>query len=226
MTSKTTDNNNPNHQENSKKDKDDNILKPDPDSPIPDSSVSENFNNENNTCQITPEDELRQQLTQALKQAEEWQEKALRATAEMENSRRRLEKEKQDFAKYANSGLIKELLPALDNLARAIKILNEEKIDSNIINSMSQGVSMVEKDIRTVFEKYNVSSINPQAGEPFDPRYHEAMSEVKDYNLPPGNIVLTIEPGYMLFDRLLRPCRVVVNAKNLEQKQNRVDVKS
>ena len=220
MTSKPTEHDNTEPEEKSKEDK------------SGDSSDSDSdpnaFENEDNIFQLSQEDELRQQLSNALKQSEEWQEKALRAVAEMENSRRRLEKEKQEFAKYANSGLIKDLIPALDNLARALKILGEEKTDSKVFNSLGEGVSMVEKDIRSIFEKHNVTAITPQAGDPFDPRYHEAMSEVKDNNVPPGNIVFVIEPGYMLFDRLIKPCRVVVNSKNLDQSQHRhnIDVKS
>ena len=170
--------------------------------------------------------EWEQTLQKATQETEAWREKALRAVAEMENNRRRLEKDKEEYARYAHAGLIKALLPVVDNLSRAVQASSENAQDPQFGENLRKGVEMVAQEIKNIFAQHHVTLITPEKGEPFDPQLHEAMTEIRDENLPPSSIALVLEPGYQLHDRLLRPCRVAVNARDIHTKGQTVDVKS
>jgi molecular chaperone GrpE len=191
------------------------------------SEIYENQNSDNE--QIIAD--LQQELSEALAASKDWQDKAMRAIAEMENSRRRLEKEKEEFARYAHSALIKDLIPVVDNFTRALELTPVDDMETQEDShgkALHQGLSMIESEIRNIFQKHNLTLIKPQKGDPFNPQQHEAMSETKDQTLEPGVIAFVVEPGYLLFDRLLKPCRVVVNSRSHQQKVNgqNVDVQS
>jgi molecular chaperone GrpE len=140
-------------------------------------------------------------------QAEENQNRMLRALADMENLRRRVRKEQEDLVKYASLKVIEELLPVLDNFERA---LAADK-DSMTVESLLQGVNMVYRQMVQVFEKEGLTPIQA-AGQPFDPNVHQAVMQVEDANYESGVVVEELQKGYLFKDRVVRPAMVKVNA--------------
>ncbi len=140
----------------------------------------------------------------------ELKDKMMRAVADAENTRRRAEKDAADARKYAASTLVKELLPAVDNLRRAVDSVPEAiTAENEQVNNLVVGVEMTEKQILEAFEKAGIHRIDPQ-GEKFSYERHQAISETADTDLPDGTVAQVLQPGYMLHDRLLRPAMVVV----------------
>ncbi len=140
-------------------------------------------------------------------QAEENQNRMMRALADMENLRRRVRKEQEDLVKYASLKVIEELLPALDNFERAMAADKE----SMTVESLLQGVGMVYRQMVQVFEKEGLTPIEA-AGKPFDPNVHQAVMQVEDANYESGIVVEELQKGYQFKDRVVRPAMVKVNA--------------
>jgi molecular chaperone GrpE len=140
-------------------------------------------------------------------QAEENQNRMLRALADMENLRRRVRKEQEDLVKYASLKVIEELLPVLDNFERALSADKE----SMTVDSLLQGVNMVYRQMLQVFEKEGLAPIQA-AGQPFDPNVHQAVMQVEDANFASGVVVEELQKGYVFKDRVVRPAMVKVNA--------------
>jgi molecular chaperone GrpE len=132
----------------------------------------------------------------------------LRLQAEFENFRRRSLKEKQDAQLYGHQNLVKELLPTVDNLDRAIE--HAEQSGSEELQQLLQGVELVRRELLGVLERFGVSSIEAQ-GAPFDPAIHEALAQAPTTEVEPNTVVSVMEKGYQLRDRMLRPARVVVS---------------
>lgn len=140
----------------------------------------------------------------------ELKDRLMRALAEVENVRRRADKERQDGQKYAVSPLAKELLPVADNLRRALDAIPAEVAQGDDqIKNMILGVEMTEKMLLDAFEKVSIQRVDPQ-GEKFDYKLHQAMSEAEGTGQPAGTVVQVLQAGYVLHDRLLRPAMVVV----------------
>ncbi len=144
----------------------------------------------------------------------ETEDKLLRSLAEIENQRRRFEKEVKDAFEFGSFNFAKESLAILDNLQRAkIAISNDVVLKENKdLNKFLENISIIEKDLISIFEKNNIKKIEAK-GKKFDPNIHQAMSEIEDEKSEPGTIVQEIQSGYMLADRLLRPVLVGI-AKN------------
>ncbi|MBX3506990.1 MAG: nucleotide exchange factor GrpE [Parvibaculum sp.] len=136
----------------------------------------------------------------------------LRAAAEMENTRKRAEREKQDAARYANAGFGRDMLEVSDNLRRALATLKQEERDAagDSLKAMIEGVEMTERLLTAAFERNGIREITPKPGERFDPNHHEAMFEVPGTGQPAGTVVHVLEAGYRIGDRLLRAARVGV----------------
>ncbi|MEP2828555.1 nucleotide exchange factor GrpE [Parvibaculum sp.] len=145
----------------------------------------------------------------------------LRAAAEMENTRKRAEREKQDAARYANAGFARDMLEVSDNLRRALATLkaDEREAADDSVKAMAEGVEMTERQLAAVLERHGIKEITPKPGERFDPNHHEAMFEVPGTEHPTGSVVHVLEAGYKIGDRLLRAARVGV-AKNEDGAQN------
>lgn len=145
----------------------------------------------------------------------------LRAAAEMENTRKRAEREKQDAARYANAGFARDMLEVSDNLRRALATLKEDERDAaaDSVKAMVEGVEMTERQLLAILERHGIREITPKPGERFDPNHHEAMFEVPGTEHPTGSVVHVLEAGYKIGDRLLRAARVGV-AKNEDGAQN------
>jgi len=140
----------------------------------------------------------------------ELKDRLMRALAEVENVRRRADKDRQDAAKYGPSGLAKELLGAIDNLGRAVQAVTDEERDADpAMKNLVVGVEMTEKQFLEAFERFQIKRIDP-LGEKFSYEQHQAMSEATDTGHPAGTVVQVLQAGYVMHDRLLRPAMVVV----------------
>ena len=138
-------------------------------------------------------------------------EQLLRELAEAENLRKRFTREREEQAKYAVAPLAKDLLPAVDNLRRALDSIPAEAIGADErLKGLMAGIEMTEKAVLDAFAKHNITVVDPK-GEKMDPHRHEAMVEIPDHETPAGHISQVFEKGYLMLDRLLRPARVAVS---------------
>jgi len=146
------------------------------------------------------------------------QDKLLRALAEIENQRRRFEKETKEAFEYGGFNLARETLSVLDNLQRAYQsIKNDEYLkDNKDLNKFLDNIKIIEKDLVTIFEKNNIKKINCLK-EKFDPNNHQAMLEIEDENANPGTVLQEIQPGYFYKERLLRPSFVAIAKKKTKK---------
>ena len=142
--------------------------------------------------------------------AQNMEDRFLRVNAEFENYKKRMIRESSDRLKYFHLDLIKELLPSLDNLERAI---SHAKSENNDVDSMIEGLEMVNKMTHEVFEKFGVSRVDT-IGEVFDPNFHQAVGVVESDSVPENHIVEECLGGYLLHDRIIRPAMVRVSGKN------------
>lgn len=135
----------------------------------------------------------------------------LRAVAEADNTRKRLEKERQDTAKFAVTSFARDILSVADNLRRALSAITPEmKEKSPELKNIALGVEMTEKELLNVFEKNGIRKVDP-LNQKFDPNLHEVMFETDVTDKPPGFVVQVVEAGYTIHERLLRPARVGVS---------------
>lgn len=148
---------------------------------------------------------LRQQLAQAERKAEENWDKFLRAQAEMENLRRRMERELKNVQKYAIEKFAKDLLSVADSLELGLKAAMETEDPGKIC----EGIELTLKQLLTVFERFNIRPIDP-VGEKFNPECHQAMAVEEVEGAEPDSVVKVLQKGYALNDRILRPALVVV----------------
>ena len=134
----------------------------------------------------------------------------LRAHAEMENLRKRTERDKEDNAKYAITKFARDVLGVGDNLQRAIAAVPAGAADSDpALKALVDGVSMTEREFLNVLDRHGVKRIDPE-GELFNPHQHQAMTEIENPQVPAGTVVQVFQPGYIIEDRVLRPAMVVV----------------
>ncbi len=151
-------------------------------------------------------EELKKELVAAEQKAQENWDKALRAQAEMENMKRRTQKDLEDAHKFALTGFAKELLPVLDSLELGLLAATG---DSDDVKKFREGNELTIKQFESVFTKFNVVPIDPK-GETFNAEQHQAMVMQEVPNAPPNSVVNVFQKGYMLNGRLLRPALVVV----------------
>ena len=156
----------------------------------------------------------------------ETEEKLLRSLAEIENQRRRFEKEIKDAFEFGSFNFAKESLAILDNLGRAKEaIKNDEKLKNNDdLDKFLENINIIEKDLVSIFEKNRIKKIEVNEKK-FDPNFHQAMSEIEDDDKDPGTILHEIQAGYMLGERLLRPALVSVSKKKTSKVQENKDKK-
>ena len=154
------------------------------------------------------------------------EERVLRSLAEIENQRRRFEKEIKDAFEFGSFNFAKESLAILDNLQRAKEaIKNDEKLRENKdLDKFLENIIIIEKDLISIFEKNRIKKIEAQ-NKKFDPNFHQAMSEIEDSNKESGTILQEIQAGYMLGDRLLRPALVTVSKKKSPKDKGNDDKK-
>ena len=189
------------------------------------SKTEENINNktkssensENNKklkekeAELSPEDKIK-----------ELEEKLVRTLAEMENQRRRFEKEKDDAFEYGGFSFARESLKLIDNFDRAKQsIENDEKIKgSDTLKKTLEHLDIVKKDLISIFKKNNIEEI-AAVDKKLDPNLHQAMMEIEDDNKEPGTIVQEIQKGFKMKDRLLRPSLVAVSKKTEKNEEKK-----
>jgi len=154
------------------------------------------------------------------------EDKLLRSLAEIENQRRRFEKEIKDAFEFGSFNFAKESLAILDNLQRAKEaIKNDEKLKKNEnLDRFLENIIIIEKDLISIFEKNRIKKINTK-NKKFDPNIHQAMSEIEDEKAEAGTVLQEIQAGYMLGERLLRPALVSVSKKKTIKDQENIDKK-
>ncbi len=160
-------------------------------------------NIEDKKKEITPEEKII-----------ELEDRLARTYAEMENQRRRFEKEKEDAFEYGGSSFAKEALNLIDNLERSKHILeNDEKLkNTEALNKTLEHLNIIKKDLISIFSKNNIKPIDC-LNKKLDPNFHQAMIEIEDDQKEPGTIVQEIQKGFTIKDRLLRPSLVGVSKK-------------
>ena len=169
------------------------------------------------------EDEVKEITVE--KKLKDTEEKLLRSLAEIENQRRRFEKEVKDAFEFGSFNFAKESLAILDNLERAkLAIKNDEKLKENKdLGRFLENITIIEKDLASIFEKNRINKIDTK-DKKFDPNFHQAMSEIENVEAAPGTILQEIQAGYMLGERLLRPALVGV-AKKIEKNEDKKEKK-
>ena len=141
----------------------------------------------------------------------------IRSQAEMDNMKKRFQKEKNDLIKFSNESLIKQLLPVIDNLEKAVVHAKENESHQ----ALMEGVDLTLKGLIDVLEKAGLEKIEA-AGKPFDPNFHEAISRHEDITVEPGTVVQELQKGYSLNNRLIRPTLVIISKmteKTMENEQ-------
>jgi molecular chaperone GrpE len=159
---------------------------------------------------LAKEESVEEQPRAADARAEENYDRLLRITAEFENYKKRMEREMNDFRKFANESLIKDILPIVDNLERALEIPYGN--NENAFNGMLEGVQMTLKGLLETLEKFGVVPID-SLDKPFDPNFHQAVMQEESEGHPENTVSKELQKGYMMNDRLLRPAMVVVSKK-------------
>lgn len=130
----------------------------------------------------------------------------LRSQAELDNYRKRAQRDRQDLLKFSNENILRELLPVIDNLDRAVQHARDAEADSQ---GLLEGVEMTLGQFRRVLEKFQVTAFDA-LGEKFDPARHEAMGQYETSEYPPNVVAQELQKGYLLHDRLLRPAMVMI----------------
>jgi len=161
-------------------------------------------------AEVSAGEELTAALEKARQEAAEAQDKLLRLAADFDNQRKRLQRDKEIALKFAEENLIKELLPSLDNLERA---LNQDRSGENFSAQLREGVEMTYRGLMSTLEKHGLQQLQ-SIGEPFDPNFHEALALEASSEVPEQRILQEYEKGYLLKDRLLRAAKVVVSKGN------------
>lgn len=139
-------------------------------------------------------------------EAKETYDRLLRVSADFENYKKRASREMEEFRKYANQSLLKEMLAVVDNLELAINASNDKKKSDQ---SLIEGLNLTLNEILRVFEKFNVKPIEAR-GKAFDPAFHEAVMREETDDFPENTVISEFQKGYLILDRLLRPAMVVV----------------
>ena len=185
-----------------------------------DENLSEDIKKNNDHASQIEDDIDNKELTPEEK-IKELEDKLTRTFAEMENQRRRFEKEKEDAFDYGGFAFAREALNLIDNLERSKQSLaNDEKLkDSNALTKILEHFDIINKDLISIFEKNNIKQIDA-INKKLDPNLHQAMMEIEDEHKDNGVIIQEIQKGFMMKDRLLRPSLVAVSKKKVEVKQN------
>jgi len=161
---------------------------------------------ETHTLTTAELDDLKQRAARA---DENW-DRLLRQTADFENFKKRTARERQDAVKFANESLLQKLLPVLDNFEMALAATQNAPAEG--VKSLQDGVTMILQQLRQTLVDAGLEEIDA-LGKPFDPNFHEAVSQQESADVPEGQVLLQLRRGYKLRDRLLRPATVVVAKK-------------
>ena len=160
----------------------------------------------------TETEDVSVQLAKALERNRELEDKLLRMAAEQDNFRKRMQRERETALKYAEETILRELLPSLDNLERAV----EQCKCTTDAGAILAGVEMTSKGLLSTLEKFGIKPLAGE-GQPFDPNFHEAVAMEASAEVPENQIVQEYQKGYMFKDRLIRAAKVVVSKGKVEE---------
>ena len=161
---------------------------------------------------LAPEEDDLGPIDALINERDEWKDRALRAVAEADNVKRRAEREMNDARAYAITRFARDLLGVADNLARALQAAPKDAADP-AVSGLVTGLEMTEKSLLTAFQNNGLELVAPAAGDRFDPNLHQAMMEQPSETVAAGGVIQTMQPGYALFGRVVRPAMVVVAAR-------------
>ena len=164
------------------------------------------------TAEGSPEVEEHDHVAQLEKQLEEARSNALYAAAEIQNVRRRMEKDVADARNFASAGFARDMLAIKDHLDRALAAVGEELRADKTASQFLAGIESTARELDSVFQRHGISRVK-SVGEALDPHRHQAMMEIPSADAEPGTIVEEMQPGYVMRDRLLRPALVGVAKK-------------
>lgn len=181
---------------------------------IPETEPAETAQGETTRAETTPDNVERLHADPRIAELEaklkDTTDKALRALAEAENTRKRSERDRQDTAKFAVSSFARDLLGVADNLRRALQAITpEQQAENETLKNIYTGVEATERELLRALEKNGIKKIEP-LDQPFDPNFHEVMFEAEIPGKAPGTIIQILEAGYTIHERILRPARVGV----------------
>lgn len=155
--------------------------------------------------ELSPEEQLQEELDKARSETKAHQEQYLRTLADMENLRKRTQREKEELAKFANENILREILPVIDNLERAVE--HAEQAESS--DGLLEGVQMTLSQFSQVLDRFGVKPVE-SLGEQFDPNLHQAMGQLETDEYPANTVAQQMQKGYQLNERLLRPAMVMI----------------
>ena len=172
--------------------------------------------------EIPPEEMTKEQLVERLKEmsqeVKKYYDLYLRTQAEIENLKKRFQKEREQFVRFANESLIKDLLNVIDNLERAVAHSREEDQVQDSVRALRDGIELTLKGMKDILKKAGLEGFE-SLGKKFDPNYHHAVEQRFDPSVEPGTVVEELQKGYLLNGRLIRPAMVVVSSKE-DKKQD------
>ena len=163
-------------------------------------------------------EQIIEKLNETTEEAKKYFDLYLRAQAEIENMKKRFQREREEFIKFANESLIKDLLNVVDNLERAILHAEEGKQTEEAFKALKEGVELTLKGLKDILRKAGLEEFE-SLGKKFDPNYHHAVEQRDDSSVEPGTVVEELQKGYKLHGKLIRPALVVVSKKE-DKKQN------
>lgn len=140
--------------------------------------------------------------------------KLMRSLADAENTRKRAERDRRDAELYGGTRLARDLVPVYDNMKRALDAVDDDLREK--AKALIEGIELTQRELVNVFGKHSIVPINPEYGEKFDPKHHQAMFEAPVPNAPAGTIIQVMNEGFMIADRLIRPAQVGVSSTKMD----------
>ncbi len=183
---------------------------------------NQEHNEENENEQVIEEDVEETEEDRLKEEIRKLKEEKIRVLAEMENMRKRFDREKIDSIKYGSINFARDILSPGDNLERALSAINKEDDHPESIKNLIEGLLMVKKELTSTLEKNGITKIDT-LNKNFDPNLHQAMMEIENNDLDEGVVVQEIQTGYMMHDRLLRPAMVGVSKKSKKETEKETD---
>ena len=171
----------------------------------PEAAEAEAYANE---MEEIDEDELA--LEEIIQERDQYKDRLIRALADAENARKRSDKDRREAENYGGSKLARDMLSVYDNMKRALESATEEQRE--VSGPLLEGVDLTMRELVSVFKKHGMEVIQPEVGDRFDPKFHQAMFEAPVPNTKAGDIIQVAAEGFMLHDRLLRPAQVGVSS--------------
>ena len=162
--------------------------------------------------------EKKDEIQELKDQAAAEKDRALRLSAEFENYKKRTQREINEFKKFANESIFRQLLSVVDNLERAISAAQETSEES----ALFEGVKLTHKDMIKLFETFNVKPVKAEK-EPFDPNFHQAVTQEENDKFPDNTVTTVLQKGYLLQDRLIRPAMVVVSKNTKKETEENTE---